>query len=215
MVRVIFDRGHIKLLDIIGDVEPPKRCQQPEKVMLNYGSSITHGSNSIDMSHSWTYMVAHNLNLDCINLGMAGSCAVEPEIVEYIATEGEKGNWNIATMELGINVLNWEEDKIYSRVTYAVEQIAKRNPDKPVVVISPFYSNDDFDMGKAADRWRHIIEEIVTKLNFPNVFYKSGLDFIDNMSYISADLVHPNIYGVGQIANRLTMYIKENNLLGR
>lgn len=211
VIRIIFDRGHIKLLDVMGDIKPPKPNQMPKRTMLNYGSSITHGSNSIDMSHSWSYMVAHNLNVDCINLGMAGSCAMEPCVIDYIAVQGELGNWDFATLELGINVLAWEESKIYERVTYAIEQIALRNPEKPVVVISPFYCNDDFDNGSNAEKWRRIIEEVVNTLNLKNVYYKSGLYFIDNISYISADEVHPNIYGVQRIADKLTDYIKNIN----
>ena len=107
VIRVIFDRGYFKIYDIVGDIEPPKEEQCPAKTMLSYGSSITHGSNSIDMSHSWVSIVAHNLNMDARNLGMAGSCAMEPEMVDYIASEGEKGRWDIATLELGINVLGW------------------------------------------------------------------------------------------------------------
>ncbi len=213
VIRVIFDRGHIKIMDVIGDVIPPSKEQLPKSTVINYGSSITHGSNSIDMSHSWTYIVAHRLGFDCRNLGMAGSCAMEPAVVDYISSEGQKGNWDIATLELGINVLKWEEDSIRERVYYTVHEIAVKNPSKPIIVISPFYSNDDF-VGKGnADRWRKIIPEIIQECNFKNVHYKSGLDFIDSMEYISADLVHPNIYGVQRISDRLTDYIEAKNLL--
>ncbi len=215
VIRVIFDRGHIKLMDIDGDVEPPKKEETPKKVILNYGSSITHGSNSIDMSHSWTYLTAHQLNLDCRNLGMAGSCAMESAVIDYIADEGKNGAWDIATLELGINVLSWEEKKIEDRVTYAVRRIAEANPQKPIIVISPFYCSDDFlnnNKGNA-DKWRRNISEVISRLGYKNVYYKSGLEFIDNMSYISGDLVHPSIYGVQRIADILTKFIRENKLI--
>lgn len=208
VVRVIFDRGRYKIYDIIGDVEPPLKSQCPQKMMFSYGSSITHGSNSIDMSHSWVSIVAHNLNMDARNLGMAGSCAIEPAMVEYIASEGEKGKWDIATLELGINVLNWEDDKIISRVENIINQVAGRNKDKPVFLISPFYHcGDDFNANDNAKKWRRIIEETVKRLHYPNVTYINGLDIIDNMSYMSADEVHPNIYGVQRIADELTKRI--------
>ncbi len=215
VVRVIFDRGHIKLMDVVGDVEPPKREQTPKKVMLNYGSSITHGSNSIDRSHSWTCWTAHMLNLDCRNLGMAGSCAMEPAVIDYIADEGKRGNWDIATLELGINVLPWEEEKIRERVTYAVSKVAGENPDKPIIVISPFYCNNDFveNSNGNAVKWRRNISEIVAELGYKNVYYKSGLEFLDSMSYISGDLVHPNIYGVQKIADTLIRFIQDNKLI--
>lgn len=209
VIRIIFDRGYFKIYDIIGDIETPKKEQCPKKTLLSYGSSITHGSNAIDASHTWVSILAHNLNMDIRNLGMAGSCAMEPEMVEYIASEGEKGHWDIATLELGINVLDWTEEKIFGRVENAIMQIAGRNKEKPVFVISPFYyCGDDFDNNGYADKWRRIIEQIVKRLGYSNVTYINGLDIIDDMSFMSADEVHPNIYGVQQIADKLTQHIK-------
>lgn len=210
VIRVIFDRGYFKIVDIIGEVEPPQKEQKPQKTILAYGSSITHGSNSIDASHSWVSVLAHNLNMDQRNLGMAGSCAMEPEFVNYIAEEGEKGNWDIATLELGINVLNWEDNKIRERVTNTIRQIAGRNPQKPIFVISPFYCFDDFNKVGKAENWRKIISEVVAKENFSNVTLFNGLDLLGDMSLISADEVHPNIYGVQQIATRITELIKKH-----
>ena len=210
VMRVIFNFGEYRIIGVEGDVRPPKKSETPQKTLLTYGSSITHGSNSLAAPNNWTALVAHHLNTDLRNLGFAGSCCMEPEMIEYIASEGEKGNWNIATLELGINVLRWEESKIYERVTNTIQQIAGRNPDKPVFVISPFYCNDDFSGGDKAENWRRIIPEICAKLAYKNVVYISGTDLLGDMSLISADAVHPNIYGVQQIADRLTAIIKKH-----
>lgn len=210
VIRIIFNRGRYKIYGIEGDIEPPKRGQCPKKTFLAYGSSITHGSNALDRSHAWVSLVAHALDMDARNLGMAGSCAIEPETAEYIAQEGEKGNWDIATLELGINVLSWEERKIYNRVENIITQVAGRNPDKPVFVISPFYHcGEAFNENDRAGLWRSIIEEIVKKLDYPNVTYINGLEVLDNMNYMSADEVHPNIYGVARIADVMTTKIKQ------
>ena len=209
VVRIILDGERYKIYDIEGDIEPPSKMQCPAKTMLSYGSSITHGSNALDMPHSWVSVVAHNLNMDARNLGMAGSCAMEPAMAEYIAQEGEKGNWDIATLELGINVRNWEDEKIIDRVENIIRQVAGRNPDKHVFAISPFYHcGDDFDAQDNAKRWRVLVGEIVRKLNYSNVTYINGLDVLGDMSYMSADGVHPNIYGVQRIADKLTEIIK-------
>jgi lysophospholipase L1-like esterase len=209
VVRIIFDRGSFKIYDVLGDVVPPTKEQCPEKMIMAYGSSITHGSNSIDTSHTWAQQLAHNLGMDVRNLGMAGACAMEPEIAEYIASEGEKGAWDLATLELGINVLNWPEEKIYSRVENIIRQVAGRNPEKPVFVISPFYHcGEDFDEQDNAKNWRRIMGEITHRLAFENVTYIDGLEVLNGMEYISADEVHPNIYGVQRIADVLTQKIK-------
>lgn len=210
VVRIIFDRGTYKIYDVMGDVAPPSRAQIPSKTLLAYGSSITHGSNAIDASHAWVAQVAHNLRLDVRNLGMAGSCALEPAMAEYLAREGEKGNWDVITLELGINVLSWPDEKIISRVENMVRQVAGRNEEKPVFVISPFYHcGEDFNKNDNAGNWRRIIKEVTAQLGCKNVTYIDGLDVLDGMQYISADEVHPNIYGVQRIADVLTEKIQE------
>lgn len=208
VIRIVFDRGSFRILDISGDIQPPKKEQTPKKTLLCYGSSITHGSNAIDASHSWASVLAHNLNSDLRNLGMAGSCAMEPEIIDYIASEGECGAWDAVIMELGINVLNWEESKIYQRVENAIKQVAGRNKDKKVYVVSPFYCGEDFDEKPEPNRWRTIIKEVANRLAFDNVTLINGLDILGDASLLSADAVHPNIYGVQQIAERMTALVK-------
>ncbi len=205
VVRIIFDAGRCKIHDVTGDVRPPSKEECPKKTMLSYGSSITHGSISMDMSHSWVSVVAHNLNMDARNLGMAGSCYIEPAMAEYIASEGERGNWDIATLEMGINVLGWPDEKIQSRAEYIINQVAGRNADKPVFVISPFYHwGEHFNKDDNAKKWRKLLEETVKKLNYPNVTYINGLDLLGDKKYITADEVHPNIYGIQRIADVIT-----------
>ena len=54
-----------------------------------------------------------------------------------------------------------------------------------------------------------MIEKAVDKFNYRNVTYINGLDLLGDMSLISADEVHPNIYGVSQIAKKLEVKIRE------
>ena len=103
------------------------------------------------------------------------------------------------------------EEKIVSRTENLIRQVAGRNADKPIFVISPFYNcGDDFNEEKRAggERWRRLVGEITAKLNYPNVTYINGLDVLGDMSYMSADEVHPNIYGVQRIADVMTEKIR-------
>lgn len=46
----------------------------------------------------------------------------------------------------------WEEEKYLSRVENTVRTVARRNPDKPVFVISPFYHcGEAYDAGGKTD----------------------------------------------------------------
>ena len=92
VIRVIFDLGFIRLYGIEGDICPPDAAQCPPRTLLCYGSSITHGSNAIDFSHTWSALLAQRLKMDLRNVGMAGACAMEPEFAEWLASEGEKGH---------------------------------------------------------------------------------------------------------------------------
>ncbi len=216
VVRVIFDRGMFRLYDIIGDIVPPTKEQCPKKTLMAYGSSITHGSNSIDQSHSWVSVLAHNLGMDVRNLGMAGSCQMEEAVVDYIAAEGEAGRWDAALLELGINVLSWPEEKYLQRVENAVRQTALRNPNKPIFVISPFFHcGEIFDQSGKTELRRSQMEALGKRMALENVTWINGREILGNACGISADEVHPNIYGVAQIAQRLTEIIARKTGWGR
>ncbi len=205
VVRVIFDRGFFRLYDIVGEVTPPEADQCPARTLLAYGSSITHGSNSLDMSHAWASLLGHRLGMDVRNLGMAGSCRMEPALVDWIAREGQAGRWDAAVLELGINVLDWEEALFASRVENTLRRVAGGNPGKPVYAVSPFYHcREDFDPGDRTYRWRELMREITDRLALPNLTCIDGRSVLDGMAWISADRVHPNIYGVQKIADELT-----------
>ena len=209
VVRIIFNGGYYTLLEIEGDIRPPKKCETPEKVLMTYGSSITHGSNSMDSSHAWANCLANDLKMDLLNHAMAGSCAMEPAMIDFIADEGEQGKWDIGILELGINVLYWEDSKIIERVRNTIEQIAGRNQDKPIYVISPLYCDDDFNGKAQAEKWRQIIKDTIKELDYKNVTYVNGLDLLGEVKFLSADEVHPNIYGCQQIADKLLEIIKK------
>ena len=210
VIRVIFDRGAYKIYDVEGDIEPPRPDQCPKRTLLAYGSSITHGSNAIDASHSWVSVLAHHLNMDARNLGMAGSCALEPAVAEYLAAEGEADRWHAAVLELGINVPDWEEAKIAERVENLIRLVAGRNPDKQIWAISPFYyAAEDLRACPKGKKWRRVMAETLARLNFPNVTYVDGTELLDHYRYLSADEIHPNIYGCQHIAEGLLARMRQ------
>ena len=198
VVRVMF-RGLFELVEIEGEVRPPEKSELPSKTLLTYGSSITHGSNSLAPSCTWASVLAHDLGVDLINLGMPGSCRMEPELVDYIASL----EWDAALMELGINVLPWDEDMIRQRVGNALTQVAGRNPRRKVYVMSPIFCHNDYQGKGDAKRWREVIEAVVKEMAYPNVEYVNGLDIMGDVSGLSADEVHPNVYGIQRIAAKL------------
>ena len=209
VVRVIFDLGRIRIYGIGGDIRPPRPEECPERTLLCYGSSITHGSNALDNSHSWAALLAGRLNMDLWNVAMAGSCAMEPEFTEWLAAAGARGRWHAAVLELGINVLAWPDEKIRRLAGNMLREVAGRNPDKPVFVISPFfYCGETLDGDENPARWRRLLRELSAASGCPNLRYIDGTEILNGMQYLSADEVHPNIEGVARIADALTARIK-------
>lgn len=206
VIRVIIHTSEFEIIDISGEIRPPQKDEVPQKTLFAYGSSITHEIGG-GAEQGWLAQVGYNLQMDTRNLGIAGHCRMEKEIVDYIADEGKKGNWDMAIISMGVNVLGWEKEKIVQKVTYTIDKIAKENADKLIFAVSPIYCWDDYNVGKQSALWRDQIENIVKYCNYPNVTYINGLDLIGNMSFISADQVHPSIYGIKKIAENMTRYI--------
>ena len=146
--------------------------------------------------------------MDFLNKGLAGSCCMEDETVSYLGALGREGKWDVAVLELGINVMAWDEEKRRTHVENTLEKIAATNPDKPIFVISPFYSSDDYNGGARAKPWRETIRSVIERRAYPNVTYIPGDSILGSMDLISADCVHPSAYGVMQIAQRLISVMK-------
>lgn len=204
LVRLVICNGRMRFFGVEGDCEPPREGDVRGLRYLAYGSSITHGATSIITPYSYVYQTAENLRMDARNLGMAGACRMEPEVADYIAAEGVKGNWDVATLCLGINVLAWETEKIEARVDYMIRTVAGANPEKHIFLISPIYCGDDYKKEGKAENWRRIIERQVKEYHSPFVHYIDGLSLLDGAWGLSADRVHPSPLGVRAIAQNLT-----------
>ena len=203
LIRIIFDRGRFEIIDVEGEVLPPAPEDTPKKTILFYGSSITHGSNALNDSNTWTSWVAHALSMDKLNKGLAGSCCMEDSTVSYLGQIGREGAWDVAVLELGINVLNYTPDLRRARIEGTLRKIAGANPEKPIFVISPFYSDDDYSGRGLAVAFRETIREVIVAQGYPNVTYIPGDAILSDMRGISTDGVHPSVYGISAIAEGL------------
>ena len=207
VVRLIFPCKRCTITDIKGKCTPPPSDKVPQKRILTYGSSITHGSLSILPVNAYAYRVAENLGYDLINLGYAGSAAMEACMADYIA---KRKDWDIAHLEMGINVINtMPEDEFANRVSYFIEKIASENPDKKVVCTDMFYFSLDYERSTKVEVYRDIVLKAAEKTHSKNVLYINGKKLLTNMNGVSADLVHPNVRGMEEIARNLTQKIKE------
>jgi lysophospholipase L1-like esterase len=208
LVRVILPYDWpTELLDIEGDIEPPRLGQSPDRRILMYGSSITHGGGAVRPTESYAMLTAAQLGCDLINLGFAGSAQMEKDLARFIADDVD---WDIATLEMGINVLGaWPVEKFREHVSGFVAEIAAKHPDRWIFCIDLFTCVHDFTHNPLIDAYRAIVRETVETMKMPKLVYLNGHTLLTRLSGLTSDLVHPSSEGMQEIASRLVQVIQD------
>lgn len=195
-------RPPVRLLGLEGTVRPPAEGQVPDTRYLAYGSSITHGNSGVRASGGYARRTAQRLGADLINLGFGGGAHCEFAMADYIA---ERDDWDVATLELGINMISWLDTSIFNeRLTYFVETIAEAHPDQWVFCIDMFPFHMDFDPESEKNHaYRAAVRDLVEGIDAPQLIYFDGRDLMRDVTGLTADLVHPSPVGMEEISENL------------
>lgn len=207
MVRILFSGAGPVIYDVEGDISLPTDDMLPEKTLLVYGSSITAGSLSLLPMNTWASQLAQNLSIDCMNKGYAGSCHVEPEMIDYLSTL----DFDFAVVSMGANMRDFTNEEYEKRAANCINTLCGAHPDRKFIFIDSSYQASDLyegESGKLA-QYRKILSRLVADSGFANAKYVSGLDLMSGSWGLTGDLVHPNIKGVNAIANNITPIAKE------
>lgn len=207
LIRLVFDNLRVNVIDIEGDIEPPRPNQTPGLRYLAYGSSITHGSLGLLATNTYAAHAARLINADLINLGFAGTARLEKSAADFIAS---RCDWDFATLEMGINILDIDPEEYRERITYFISTVAKTNHKKKVFCIDVFYCDSDLYKDGKAKRFREIMRETVCNLNFSNTVYINGLDIMGGSFGLSADLIHPNNSAIFKMGKALSDVMKRS-----
>jgi hypothetical protein len=209
LVRVLLPHLiHSRIHSIEGDLTYPETGSTPEKTMLSYGSSITHGAHAFRASGTYASQTALHLGCDLINLGVGGSARMDDAIAKHIAA---RDDWNFATFEMGINVRSiWSADEFKAAVDNFVTTVHTAQPDKPLFCIDLFTNNCDF---MTEPEWgvgfREAVSEIVAKQNSDKVFHVDGRDILTDPAGLRPDLVHPGPDGMAEMGANLARVISD------
>ena len=197
VIRLVSQRGGMIYCGINtfgSPVRPPEPPEKPAKTCLFYGSSISN-------SHLDGYpsVACKALGTDIINLGMCGSCRIEPELVDWMAA---RNDWDLAVFELGINILWMEPEEFRRRVDYLLNIFLSRHPGNPLVLLTLFPSNARFEFviqptGEDKDAaFCSILRELHAKYaEKGNVHLIEGKDILTDLNGLGADFLHPKLYG--------------------
>lgn len=189
-------------------LRPPTAAEKPAITMLAYGSSITQGCNSGRLANTFLVQTAKRLGIDFINLGFGGSCHCEAELGDHMAA---RQDWQIALLELGINMLGAEpaiSDEQFRELAGGILEKTSRDPRRRVVAITLFPGGHDLpDAPRAAEPWREILRQLVAEIARPNLSLIEGPALLD-WNGLTTDLCHPCDHGHTMIAERLSAHLK-------
>lgn len=210
VIRIVPHRSRTALLDIEGDVRPPRPDELPSKTLLAYGTSITQGLSSSMPHYSYAALTARRLGCDLVNLGTSGSAYCEKEIADYMA--GLK-NWDAAILGISVNMLSaFSAEEFAARAEYMARTLALSAPDKPVFCIGilPFFEDLGYSKNKkesraTAEDYRRALSDIVHS-GPANLHYIDGACLL-SVTGLSADLLHPSDHGMLEISERLAPLI--------
>ena len=207
LTRIVLPwRPSIRLLEIEGDTSKPRSDQTPNTRYLAYGSSITHGSTTIRPTGTYPCRTAELMGTDLFNLGFGGGAHMESEMADYIA---QRSDWDIATLEMGINVVEkFTEEQFRRAVQYFVTTIVEAHPNQWIFCIDIFPCIYDFIGNKKVEVFRSIVAEQVRELNRPRLFQIGGDSLLRSNTGLTTDLVHPGPAGFEEMAHNLADIIR-------
>ncbi len=213
--RIIFDHDiavAINSFEPIGEVRPPRACEIPEKKVIAYGSSITHSAGAGVYTNSYIYGVARRLGVDVMCKGMGGSCLIQHEVADYIASE----RWDAAILELGINMVdNTPVEEFEARVRYMLEKLLPLG--RPIVLISNYTSHHCLPgtpYHEIEESYVVTLEALYHEYATDNLFYIRGRDIVEkNYDWLLVDVIHPSPLGHFEMGKRISDKIKEFGII--
>lgn len=185
------------------EIRPPEKTEMPEKTMLAYGSSITHGARSITHTNSYAAEAARILGVDIINKGVGGSCRFESQSADFMAASDE---WDFAWIEGAVNSTDMTPEEFDKRFTYFVNTLAKT--DRPLFMTTIFPTESKFNKNSPHyDTIQKFDEIIRSKKNLGTVI--EGERVLTDLRFLTTDLIHPSNEGHTRMGINLADILKK------
>lgn len=208
-----YGRGIAVLHDIAGDIRPPTAAELPERTILAYGTSITHGAAAGEAHLTWVAQTAWRLGTDALNLGVGGACLSEPAFGDFIAS---RDDWDLAILSLSVNMIGrgFTPREFRERVGYVVSTVASSHPEKPVACVSiyPYFGDWESTLQPNArgkpQEFRDALRSTVADLDLPNLHYIDGPTILDDISGLTADMIHPSDLGMIRMGENMARALR-------
>jgi lysophospholipase L1-like esterase len=194
--RIVCNKGVCVFhgIDVHGHtIRPPQPAELPKINWLAYGSSITHAD-----LNGYSHFAATKLGYQIQNRGFSGACQIEKNLVDYLL---DACQWDIITCELGVNMrASYTPQEFKLRAEYLIQRLAQIA--KPAFIISIFPNSNSVDYTAEIDRitadetaYNKILKQLVEATGAANIHFINGYEILTEFKGLSADLIHPTIYG--------------------
>ena len=197
----------LRLLELEGEIEPPRPGDCPEFNYLAYGSSITQGAYTPLGTGTYPAVLGRELGVDVCNLGFGGGAHLEPEIAEWIVS---REDWHFATLELGANLFGLTVDEFRSRVGNFLAVFASDSRHRPVFCLDLLPNPGEIGGGAAekAAAFREIVEDEINAAGVTFLFRLEYASSLARVSDLSTDLLHPAAHAFESIGRTLAGQIE-------
>ncbi len=176
-----------------------------EKPVIYYGSSITQGGCASRPGTSYQAIIANRLNINYINLGMAGNACAETEMCDYLAG-----------LEMSVFVCDYDynaPDAGFLHRTHLplYRMIRKKQPDLPIIIVSsPDIHQHTSYMAERRDIIRETYNTAVDEGDTHIIFIDGEeLYGTEDWDLCTVDGAHPNDLGFYRMANRIGEEIRQ------
>ncbi len=207
--RIVFGNdfaGIVYDIEPFGEIRPPANMEMPQKTILAYGSSITHGACAVVHSNSHIFKLAQKLGVDIEDKGVGGGCFCEKEVCDYLTQK----KCDLLYLELGTNMMDtMDVSEYYKKAAYMFSSI---DTSIPTVFISPYTYfasvSPNEEKRKLVTEYQKASLQLFNDFRRENMYFINGLDIVDDINMLTCDMIHPSIYGHHIMSQRLYEQLK-------
>lgn len=199
-------RASVSYLGVEGIVSPPEPSDEPEKTLVCYGSSITHGGIARSNYNAYIQQAARRLGTDVLNLGMSGACLAEPAITSWLVQQDAA----IFVIELGANMLcSVTPEEFERRAREMLYTLAAARPQSAVIAPTMFPRGGmDECAASSFHAFNASLRTLCAQAACSNLHLLEGDALLYDQTGLTSDLIHPSDYGHTMIGERLATALR-------
>ena len=189
-------------------LRPPLPEEKPDKTLLVYGTSITHGACAAAYTLAYSQYLGRLLGCQILNKGMGGSCMNERVVADYFAGGL---SFDAALLENEVNMGEAMAEAYARNGGYLLDRLALSDPIRPIWAVTayPNASLSGADPINPLVKKPFVNDDALRRMaaNYPNVHLIEGDAVLTDFTGLQCDLIHLNDYGHIQVAQQLARII--------